>query len=275
LSLWDDSQAKFSDVDARSMNYWYESLAVAQRILIELLRRRRSLILWIIFPLSLLAINTLIVSERGNITIAQAVSLIAPSALVGAALFFSCLGGTVATVVAEREQRTLKRLFLSPLSGLSYFCGIFLAHSCIGLGQMLLVFTMAVLWGAQFLGNPLLIFAIVILSIIAYVGIGFVLSTQLAKRTEDVNSLVAAFGIPLLILGGAFFPTSFFPQSLLRFADFNPVYHMNEALVRVSTNGESLMAISDHLSFLTAFATATLIVAWFSYDRMLRNEKKL
>ena len=41
----------------------------------------------------------------------------APSTLVGAALFFSCLGGSVATVVAEREQQTLKRLFISSLSG--------------------------------------------------------------------------------------------------------------------------------------------------------------
>jgi ABC-2 type transport system permease protein len=248
---------------------------VAQRILIELVRRRRSLILWIIFPLSLLAINSLVISERVQISIGQALSLIAPSALVGAALFFSCLGGTVATVVAEREQLTLKRLFLSPLSGLSYFLGIFIAHSCIGLGQALLVYTSAALWGAQFQGNPFLSFSIVMLSIISYVGMGFVLSTQLAKRTEDVNSVVASFGIPLLILGGAFFPTSFFPKSLLRIAEFNPVYHMNEALVGVSNNGDSLLAIGKHLSFLSAFATATLIVAWFSYNRMLKSEKRL
>ncbi|HBE32375.1 MAG TPA: ABC transporter substrate-binding protein, partial [Cyanobacteria bacterium UBA11368] len=39
------------------MKYWRETLAVAQRILIELLRRRRSLIFWLIFPVAVLAIN--------------------------------------------------------------------------------------------------------------------------------------------------------------------------------------------------------------------------
>jgi ABC-2 type transport system permease protein len=257
------------------MNYWYESLAVAQRILIELVRQRRSLILWVMLPLSLLSINSLVVSEQGQTSIGQSLSLIAPSALIGAALFFSCLGGTVATIVAEREHLTLKRLFLSPLSGLSYFLGIFIAHSCIGLGQALLVYTSAALWGAKFQGNSFLVLAIILLSIISYVGMGFVLSTQLAKRTEDVNSIVAAFGIPLLIMGGAFFPTSFFPKILLQIAEFNPVYHMNEALVGVSNNGDSLQTISKHMRFLGSFAAATSMVAWFSYNRMIKSEKRL
>jgi ABC-2 type transport system permease protein len=71
-------------------------------------------------------------------------------------LFFSCLGGSVATVVAEREQQTLKRLFISPLSGTSYFLGIFFAHSCIGIGQALLVYTVAAFLGAKFQGSVLL-----------------------------------------------------------------------------------------------------------------------
>ncbi len=138
------------------MKYWYETLAVAQRILIELGRRRRSLILWSIFPVSILLINGLILKERANLTTAKAFETAAPASLVGAALFFSCLGGSVATVVAEREQHTLKRLFISPLSGTSYFLGIFLAHSCIGIGQVILVYTIASCLGAQFQGSILL-----------------------------------------------------------------------------------------------------------------------
>jgi ABC-2 type transport system permease protein len=76
-------------------------------------------------------------------------------------------------------------------------------------------------------------------------------------------------------LGGAFFPTSFFPKILLQIAEFNPVYHMNEALVGVSNNGDSLQTIRKHFSFLCAFAAATLVVAWFSYNRMLKSEKRL
>lgn len=257
------------------MKYWRETLAVAQRILIELWRRRRSLIFWSIFPISVLLLNGLILAERAKLTSAQAFESAAPSTLVGAALFFSCLGGSVATVVAEREQQTLKRLFISPLSGTSYFLGIFFAHSCIGIGQALLVYTVAAFLGAEFQGSMLLGVLIILLSIISYVGVGFILGTQFARRTEDVNALVAAFGVPLLILGGAFLPTSLFPETLLEIAKFNPIYHMNEALLGVWASGNNLAEIQGHFEFLCGFALMMVAGGWFSYQRMLNVERKL
>ena len=257
------------------MKYWRETFAVAQRILIELWRRRRSLIFWGIFPISVLLLNGYILAERANLSTATAFESAAPSTLVGAALFFSCLGGSVATVVSEREQQTLKRLFISPLSGISYFLGIFIAHSCIGIGQAILVYTVSAAWGAKFQGSVPLGILIILLSIIAYVGVGFILGTQFARRTEDVNSLVAAFGVPLLILGGAFLPTSLFPEKLLEIAKFNPIYHMNEALLDVWARGEDWSQISEHFWFLCVFALVMVIGGWLSYQRMLRVERRL
>jgi len=254
---------------------WRESLAVAQRILLELLHRRRSLIFWAIFPVAVLVLNALILEERAQLSTADAFASAAPPSLVGAALFFSCLGGSVATVVAEREHHTLKRLFLSPLTGFSYFLGIFVAHSVIGLGQTLLVWAIALSQGAEFQGNPWLGVLIIVLSILAYVGVGFILGTQLARRTEDVNALVATFGVPLLILGGTFLPASLFPDNLLRLAELNPIYHMNEALLGIAANGDSLVNIAEHFRFLAIFAGAMVVTGWLSYFRMLRVERRL
>lgn len=257
------------------MKYWQETLAVAQRILIELLRRRRSLVFWCIFPVSVLLLNGFILAERAKLSMAVAFENAAPSTLVGAALFFSCLGGSVASVVAEREQQTLKRLFISPLSGTSYFLGIFLAHSCIGIGQALLIYTISAFWAANFNGSIVLGGVIILLSIASYVGLGFILGTQLARRTEDVNALVAAFGVPLLILGGAFLPASLFPKSLLDIAKFNPIYHMNEALLGVSADGDGLSQIANHFWFLLVFTVLMVVGGWLSYRRMLMVERRL
>ncbi len=257
------------------MKYWNETTAIAQRILTELCRRSRSLVFWLVFPISVLLINGFILAETPGFTVSQAFESAAPSSLVGAALFFSCLGGSIATVVAEREQQTLKRLFISPLSGLSYFLGIFLAHSVIGGLQTLVVGSIATLWGARFNGNLFLGFLIIILSIISYVGVGFILGTQLAKRTEDVNALVGAFGVPLLILGGAFLPISLFPPKLLELAKFNPIYHMNEALTKVWAGGQPWGEIRGHLQFLLIFSALMVLSGWISYRRMLVLEKRL
>ncbi|WP_427161954.1 ABC transporter permease [Aliinostoc sp. HNIBRCY26] len=251
------------------MKYWRETIAVTRRILIELFRCRRSLIFWCIFPISVLTLSGYILAERADLPLADAFSYAAPSTLVGAALFFSCLGGTVATIVAEREQQTIKRLFLSPLSGTSYFLGIFLAHSCIGIGQTILIYTIAAFWGATFRGSWLLGIAIILMSIAAYVGLGFILGTQLARRIEDVNALVAAFGVPLLILGGAFLPATLFPKTLVNIAQFNPIYHMNEALVAVSSQGKLINEIIINLRFLLIFTIAMVIGGWLCYRRML------
>lgn len=222
-----------------------------------------------------LLLNGLILAERAQLSTAEAFEQAAPVTLVGAALFFSCLGGSVATVVAEREQQTLKRLFISPLSGIAYFLGIFLAHSCIGVGQALLIYTIAAFLGAQFQGSLAAGLLIILLSLIAYVGVGFILGTQFARRTEDVNALVAAFGVPLLILGGTFLPAALFPESLLVLAQFNPIYHMNEALLAVGAEGATLTEVQEHFWFLCIFAVVMAIGGWLAYQRMLSVERRL
>ena len=257
------------------MRYWRETEAVARRILTELWRRKRSLVFWGVFPVVILVLNSLILAERSQISLRAAYELSAPPSLVGAALFFSCLGGSVATVVSEREQQTLKRLFISPLSGVSYFCGIFLAHVCIGMGQTILVGLTAAIAGAQMPGGLLLSVVIIVLSIAGYVGLGFVLGTQFARRTEDVNALVAAFGVPLLILGGAFLPVRFFPESLLRLAQANPIFHMNEALIGASSQSPIWSVIAPHFYFLLIFSVAMVGAGWLSYWRMLQVERQL
>ncbi|MGF1518303.1 MAG: ABC transporter permease [Nodosilinea sp.] len=257
------------------MKYVRETLAVAQRILLELWRRQRSLIFWALFPALLLILNSLILQERTQVSLGVAYSNALPPTLVGAALFFSCLGGSVATVVAEREQQTLKRLFLSPLSGVSYFLGICLAYGVIGLGQAVLVYAIALSQGATVEGSLLASLLIVALSIAAYVGVGFVLGTQFARRTEDVNALIAAFGVPLMILGGAFLPADFFPDSLLRLTQFNPIYHMIEALSGVAAEGLTLGEVGPHVRFLGIFAVAMVVGGWLAYRRMVRVERQL
>ncbi len=263
------------------MRYVYETIAIAQRILTELGRRQRSLIFWGMFPIAVLLLNGLIFAERSKtalpepLTLGQALERSAPATLVGAALFFSCLGGSVATVVSEREQRTLKRLFLSPLSGISYFLGIGLALSTIAIAQTFLVGIVAISLGASFQGSPLLAVTIILLSILSYVGVGFILGTQLARRTEDVNTLVAAFGVPLLILGGAFVPAFIFPKTLLDLAQFNPIYHMTEALTQVLAEGRDLPAIAPHFWFLAVFAVLMVGFGWLSYRRMIQVERRL
>lgn len=253
---------------------WLGTVAIAQRILLELWRRKVSLICWVVFPASILVVNGLILTERGQLSTGAAFAQSVPPCLVGTALFFSCLGGSIATIVTEREQRTLKQLLISPLRGMAYFLGIFLAYGAIGVGQTLLVYAIAAFTGAEFKGSLSLSLLIIGLSMMAYVGTGFFIGAKLARRTEDVNALIAALGVPLLLLSGAFIPINFFPEALRNIARYNPIYHMIEALAAASVETVSMNDVGPHLWFLVGFTGLMVGAGWVAYRQMLNSERR-
>jgi len=159
-----------------------QTIAVSRRILTESLRQRRSLIFWAVFPaLMLLLFGSM---YRSNPSLRAGFDTTPAGILVGAALFFSCLGGTVSLIVAERERRTLRRLLVSPLSPVAYFLGIVLALSVVALLQAVLVYLLAIMLGAKFHGSVWLGLLIVVFSVFSYVGLGFVFGARFARRAE-------------------------------------------------------------------------------------------
>ena len=107
---------------------------------------------------------------------------------------------------------------------------------------------------------------------VAYVGTGFCIGAKLARRTEDVNALIAALGVPLLLLSGAFIPIEFFPVALRDLAQFNPIYHMIEALAIAQDSDRGDFA--PHLWFLVGFASVMVCVGWLTYRQMLYSERR-
>ncbi len=249
-----------------------EITAVTSRILIELIRMRRGLIFWVVFPTLMLLLFGLIYAGGSSTT--KSFDATTPGILIGAAFFFSCLGGPVALIVAERERRTLRRLLVSPLKPIAYFFGIVMAYLIIAFGQTIIVYGIAFLFGGRFHGSILLGLLIIVLSVFSFVGAGFYFGSRFTKRTEDVNGPVAAFGVPLLVLGGTFFPVSILPSYLLALAYIDPIFHMNQALKAVSALGKGMGDIAIHLIFLAAFTVFTLFLGARSYRSMLRQEKK-
>lgn len=248
-----------------------ETLAITQRILMELIRMRRSLIFWVVFPTLMLLLFGLIYSGGGNSK--ASFDATAPGILIGAAMFFSCLGGPVSLIVAERERRTLRRLLVSPLKPISYFIGIVIAFSIIAFGQAIIVYGIAYIFGGRFHGSLFLGFLILLLSVFSFVGGGFYFGARFTKRTEDVNGPVAAFGVPLLVLAGTFFPVTILPNYLLKLAYLDPIFHMNQALKGVSAMGFGVKEISIHLIFLTSFSIFSMFLGARSYRAMLIQEK--
>lgn len=247
------------------------SLALTARILTQLARSRRTLTLFILFPAAMLVLFGWVGADEMGI--GPAFTSAAPGILIGAGLFFSCLGGPVSLLVAERERRTLRRLLAAPLEGHCYLLGVVLAHVAVGFAQVGLVYGLTYAVGGRFEGSILLGILVIALSILAYVGLGVFFGARVARSAEDVNGAVAGIGVPLLVLGGTFFSTEMLPPFLHALAQADPIFHMNEVLKAVARRGAGLEEVIGGLGLLLVLALTSLALGARSYNRMLAAER--
>ena len=248
-----------------------QTLAVAQRIWLEQWRQGRGLLFWALFPAVMMLLFGLVYAH--NDSMRAGLDAMAAGVLMGAALFFSCLGGTVAILVAERERRTLRRLLASPLQPLAYFLGVVLAQSALALMQVVMLYAIAYAIGARYHGSIALGALIITLSVFAYVGLGFFFGARFARRSEEVVVALSAFGVPLLVLGGTFFPLVLMPDAMQTVAHLNPILYMNEALKAVAAQGSGVAELRGELAFLVAFCLLSMGLGVSSYRHLLRLEK--
>jgi ABC-2 type transport system permease protein len=247
-----------------------QTLAVTRRILLEQWRQGRGLVFWAVFPALMMLLFGLVYAH--NASMRAGLDAAAAGILMGAALFFSCLGGTVAIVAAERERRTLRRLLASPLEPAAYFMGVVLAQSLLAALQVVVLCAIAYAIGARYHGSVALGVLVVVLSVFAYVGMGFFFGARFAKRSEEVVVALSAFGVPLLVLGGTFFPLELMPDAMQTVAQFDPILHMNQALKGVAAYGLGVAELGVELALLAAFSVVALALGVTSYRHLLAAE---
>ena len=249
-----------------------QTLAVAQRLLREQWRQRRGLIFWAVFPAAMMLLFGLVYAH--NDSMRAGLDAAAAGILMGAALFFSCLGGTVAIIAAERERRTLRRLLASPLHPAAYFLGVVLAQLLLAAVQVVMLYAIAWFIGARYHGSLGLGGLILLLSVFAYVGMGFFLGARFARRSEEVVVALSAIGVPLLVLGGTFFPLEIMPGAMQALAHLNPILYMNQAYKGVAAYGMGVSELRFELAFLVVFCVLSLVLGVTSYRHLLALEQR-
>jgi ABC-2 type transport system permease protein len=250
---------------------WAQTHALAHRLLLEQWRQKRGLIFWAVFPSTMMLLFGLVYAH--NASMRAGLDAAAAGILVGAALFFSCLGGTVAVIAAERERGTLGRLLATPLHPAAYFLGVVIAQLLQALLQVVMLYSIALLIGAQYHGSLFLGGLILLLSVFSYVGMGFFLGARFARRSEEVVVALSAIGVPLLVLGGTFFPLEIMPQGMQALAHINPMLHMNQAFKGVAAYGMGFAELRFELGFLVVFCCLSLALGMHSYRHLLDVDK--
>jgi ABC-2 type transport system permease protein len=158
-------------------------------------------------------------------------------AVIGALLMLICLILTSLAVVREREIGTLEQLLVSPLRPGELILGKTLPFALIGLVELTLVTTIALLWfHIPFRGNPLLLLLGSILFLFTALGTGLLISTISNTQQEAFMSGFLVF-LPSLLLSGFMFPVNSMPRVFQWVTLLIPLRHYLEIVRAVFLKG--------------------------------------
>jgi ABC-2 type transport system permease protein len=185
---------------------------------------------------------------------------IAPG-LMAMTVMMSVMTGLPAAISHEREVGTLDGMMVAPVNRLSVIIGKTLAQTIRGMIQGTLILILAVaLFGVTIHGNILLIFALLLLGVFSFVGLGVVI-TSFAKDQETAMMVMMALMFPMMLLSGVFFPTRQMPWYMQSLSKFLPLTYAATALRKVMVLGASLSMITTEVAVLIGFGTIMTAIA--------------
>jgi len=185
---------------------------------------------------------------------------IAPG-LMAMTVMMSVMTGLPAAISQEKEVGTLDGMMVAPINRLAIIVGKTLAQTARGLLQGTLILTLAVaLFGVTIHGNILLIFALLLLGVFSFVGIGVVL-TSFAKDQETAMMVMMTLMFPMMFLSGVFFPIQQMPWYMQSISRVFPLTYAATALRKVMVLGAGVSMITTELAVLIGFGVIMTAIA--------------
>jgi ABC-2 type transport system permease protein len=185
---------------------------------------------------------------------------IAPG-IMAMTVMMSVMTGLPAAISQEREVGTLDGMMVAPINRLSVILGKTIAQMARGILQGVIILVLAVaLFGVTIHGNILLVFALLLLGVFSFVGLGVVL-TSFAKDQETATMLMTTIMFPMMFLSGVFFPVEQMPWFMQSISKFLPLTYVADSLRKVMVLGADIPALTTELSILILFGVVMTAIA--------------
>jgi ABC-2 type transport system permease protein len=144
-----------------------------------------------------------------------------------------------------------------------------MAQTARGLIQGVIILALAIgIFGVAIQGSILLVFALLLLGVFSFVGLGIVV-TSFTKDQETAQMLMMTLMFPMMFLGGVFFPIQQMPWYMQTIAQFLPLTYASNALRKVMVLGAGIPQISNELIILIVFGVVMIAIALPVFKRMM------
>ena len=236
------------------------AFSIANRIIKQLVRDRRTIGLLVFAPLLIASIVGVSTPEKAML------DYTAPAMLAMLILFFGFLL-TGISFQRERSQGTLERLMASPVSKMNIVAGYLMGFLLFALLQTLIIFFyMVYVLDINFQGE---LWQIILFQ--AVIGIGAVclgtFASTFARNEFQIMQFIPIIILPQFFLCGLLWPVEQLPDYLQWVAKFLPLTYGVDGIRAMMLQGENLAGVGFEVGILAAFAVVFLILAALSLRR--------
>ncbi|HVC48742.1 MAG TPA: ABC transporter permease [Burkholderiales bacterium] len=189
--------------------------------------------------------------------------------VIGTLTLLQVVSLTAFAIVREREVGTLEQIMVSPIRPVEFILGKTLPFFLIGLGDIILVSTVGILWfRVPFIGSIWVMFIGSSLFLMAAVGMGLLLSTF--SRTQQQAFALNFFLVnPFFILSGFAFPIAAMPRALQWFTLINPLRYFLVVIRAIFLKGVGLAILWPELGAMALLALIMLTISVMRFNKSL------
>jgi len=235
--------------------------AIAQRIIIQIVRDRRSIGLIIVAPVLVMSLVGFSFMDQRPV-----LDRIAPALIAVFAMFFTFML-TGVSFLRERSQGTLDRLLTTPVGRADILVGYLLGFLVFAMLQSLVVLLYTLLaLQVDYQGAFWEMIVVLLMVTVVAVNLGIYVSTFASNEFQVVQFIPIVLA-PQIFLSGVILPVSQLPGYFQVVSNVLPLTYAVDALRAIMLEGENLAGVGTELAVLAGFAAALLALAALTVRR--------
>lgn len=168
--------------------------------------------------------------------------------------------GGMAALIVEREQWTLQRLAVMPVSRGTLLAGKILARFFLGLIQFLVVFAVGALFRMDFGKDPLALLLLAVVYTLAITALSFAIGSGI-KNPVQATGLSVLLSLTIAPLGGAWWPMEIAPRFMQVIGHLFPIAWAMDGFTALTYQGARLGDILLPLAVLAGMAAVAFVIA--------------
>ena len=237
------------------------TIAIAGRVVRQVLRDRRSVGLIIVAPLVVMSLVGFSFQDQPMILDRSAPALLGVFAMIFTFIL------TAVSFLRERSQGTLERLLVTPAGRADLLVGYMLGFLLFAAVQsvILLLFTILAL-DINYQGELWQVFIVLMVLTVVGVSLGIFVST-FANNEFQVTQFIPILLAPQVFLSGVVLPVSQMPGYFQGASKVLPLTYAVRAMRNMMLRGESIGDNAFEVGVLAAFAVGLLIAATLTVRR--------